>query len=387
MKKMTNINHLFTLFVIIVAYGCADIEDKIINPDENIGLVTDSVKTLNINDFNVELSRKGLILNGVWNPGIPVQVLSIAGLWIGMENNGESRGSIVTTKDLPYSNYSSKWGDKQLGVFSLNASSKYLPESWPVSYGAPIDDSGLPKVYGDGMCWTSLQSDTTMKNQPIFSKSINGLRVTHAIYGYKRDDLRNVIFIKYGITNLSTENWNNVYVGFYSDTDLYDAYRNRTGYDLARSISFTYDTTISYVTGFSFVQTPKNVGIKSHRIMRKNNYINPEFGEYSFTTPEQIILALKGLSNYGQPMINPVTSLVTNFAFTGDPVSHTGWLDSPVDVRSMISTELFSLNSGETTWVTLVWVINSGTSLENSLNKLKSKIDQVRSDISLWQFH
>ncbi len=381
---MKNTFSLLFLFIILITIGCNENGEKLLTPDVESNIAIDSTKTLNINDFNLLLSHRGLISNGMWNN---VYVINLAGLWIGMDNNSAPRGNIVTTEAIPYSNYTSKWSNKQLGTYSLKAGVKYYTENWPVSYGAPVDASGFPKIYGDAMCWTSLQSDTTMKNQSIFASPINGLRVTEAVFGYQKDDLRNVIFIKYGITNLSPVNWNNLYIGFYSDTDLNAAGFNRTGYDQARSISYTYDTTANYTTGFSFLELPKNVGIKSHRIMRKNNYINPDYGEYSFTSPQQIIYALKGLSNFGQPMINPITGLETNFAFTGDPVTHTGWLDSPVDVRSMISSESFSLNSGETTWVTIVWVVTRETTLDNSLKSLKSQIDQIKLNTSYWQFH
>ncbi|HVO76216.1 MAG TPA: hypothetical protein VMT35_19490 [Ignavibacteriaceae bacterium] len=353
-----------------------------------MGLVSDSLKTLQVNDFKVDLSQRGEISTGIWKSGgSTISSIYLAGLWIGMEHNGAPEGNIISTKSIVRSNYTSKFTDKQIGVFSLNADNNYAVNDWPVDYGAPINNSGLPEIYGDEMCWTSLKSDTTIKNYSFLSRPISGLRVTQAVYGYKRDDLRNTIFIKYGITNLSTEDWNDVYIGFFSDTDLNNSFANKTGYDSARSLSYTYDTTSNYVTGFTFLETPQDVGIKSHRIMRKNNYIDPDFGEYSFTSPNQIIYTLKGLSNSGQPMINPVTGLITNFAFTGDPVSHTGWLDNAVDVRSIISSGSFSLNKGETTWVTVVWVINDGMNLLDSLTKLKSHIDQIKADIALWKFH
>lgn len=386
MGKILKIYHLLTFFLIFVS-ACKDNGNKITDPDNEIELTADSIKTLDINDFNVKLSQRGLIFDGVYNNGSSKGVIFIAGLWVAVENKGEIEGDIVTAAFGNLCNYCSKWGDKKLGVYSLETNKRYSSENWPVSNGAPVDMTGLPKIYGDKMCWASLQSDTTLKNISIFSKPVKGLRVTKAIYGYRRDDLKNVVFIKYGITNLSSENWNDVSAGFYSDTDLNYHALNRTGYDIKRSLSYTYDTTANYVTGFTFLETPKNVDIMGHRIMRKNDYINPEFGEYSFTNPKQIIYTLKGLSNYGKPMINPVTGQETTFAFTGDPVTKTGWLDKPIDVRSIISTQKFSLKAGETTWVTLVWVVNDGTSLENSLSKLKSKIDLIRSEISLWQFH
>lgn len=379
---MKYIHYLLILFSLIAIGGC---KEKVVNPTVSTTLETNSVSTLNINDFNVELSQRGIISRGFWGN---VGVIYMAGLWIGMDNSSQPRGDIVITKGLPNSNFTSQWGDKQLGVFTLYSNINYLPENWPINYGAPTNESGLPKIYGDEMCWTALQSDTTMKDQLYYASPINGLQVTEAVYGYKKDYLRSTIFIKYSITNLSTEIWNNIYVGFFSDTDLFNYSINRTGYDSVRSMSYTYDTTNNYVTGFSFMETPKNVGVGSHRIMRRNDYIDPDFGEYSFILPEQIILALKGLSNSGQPMINPVTGLVTKFAFTGDPVTHTGWLDTPVDVRSLLSTESFSLSPGETTWITITWVVTHDTvSLSNALSELKTIMDLIKADVSLWQFN
>jgi len=381
---------LFIILILLYIFGCKDKisnSEDIDNPVGNIFLTADSVKTLTINDFHVNLNNRGELSYGSWNPGSYVSVIFRAGLWIGMEMNGESRGSIVCTKGMNPSNYTSQWEERKLGVFNLKDGTNYSLDNWPVNYGAPVNNLGLPDIYGDEMCWTCLQSDTTMTNISPFEKPINNLRVTQAVYGYAKDDLSNVIFIKYGITNLSSANWNNVYIGFFSDTDLYDALHNRTGYDLASSSTYTYDTLNNYVTGFTFLETPKDVGIGSHRIMRKNNYINPDFGEYSFNTPEQIIYTLKGLSNSGQPMINPATGEVTNFAFTGDPISRTGWLDTPVDVRSIISTKPFSLNPGETTWVTIAWIVTHGATLENSLTKFKTQMNKIKSDISLWQFN
>ena len=86
-------------------------------------------------------------------------------------------------------------------------------------------------------------------------------------------------------------------------------------------------------------------------------------------------------------MINPVTGTETLFAFTGDPVAGTGWLDVRVDVRSMITSGPFSLEPEETKTVTVVWEANNGTDLQDALQKLKSKIDQIRSEPGLWRFN
>ncbi|NIV11610.1 MAG: hypothetical protein GWN62_10105, partial [Aliifodinibius sp.] len=89
--------------------------------------------------------------------------------------------------------------------------------------------------------------------------------------------------------------------------------------------------------------------------------------------------ALKGLSNFGDPMINPVTGNETKFAFTGDPITQTGWLDSiAIDVRSLLSSAPFTLAPGEKKIVSIVWIVESGQNLADALVNLKSKVDDIR---------
>jgi hypothetical protein len=67
-------------------------------------------------------------------------------------------------------------------------------------------------------------------------------------------------------------------------------------------------------------------------------------------------------------------------------VAQTGWLDDPRDVRSLISAGPFGLSTNEETSVTVVWVVDKGGSLEEALNKVKAKVDQIRSETMLWSF-
>lgn len=378
---------ILLMFTLILVYACNNKNEHLTSstPDESASVKPDSTKTLDVNDFHVQLSTRGIIFNGIWkNEGNP-WVINLAGLWLVSDDNGKKEGNIVVTMAIPYSNFISKWNGRQAGVYHLSPGSNSNVDSWPVDLGAPVDLNGLPKIYGDAMCWTALTADTSMSSIQVFSAPIKNLRVTQAVYGYQKEDLRNVIFVKYGVTNTGTETMNNVSAGFYSDTDLTNALINRTGYDSLMAISYTYDTTANYVTGFSFLNTPKDAGIRSHRIMRKNNYINPEFGEYTFSGPSQMIYAVNGLSNEGKPMINPVTGSETMFAFTGNPSSRTGWLDTPVDVRSLLSTNSFSLAPGETTWINVVWVVTRQASLKASIQALKSQTEKIKSETSLWQ--
>lgn len=366
--------YLMGLFIIIALTAC---ERKIINEPpvvEVVDLLPLEEGQFTINNFRVGLTSTGqLSISGLTYE---------AGLWIGMEKNGEVRGNLVHTQP-PYSNYIAEQSGRKIGVYALEAGTLYNADGWPSDLEAPMDRNG-PKIYGDKMLWTALLSDTTISEPLVYAYPIKDLLVTAAVYAFNSEDLKDVFFIKYCIKNLSYETWENLRAGFFTDTDIGFSLNNKTAYDSIRQISYTYDTVDFYVAGYKFLETPKNSGVYSHRIMRKNNYINPEFGEYSFKRPEQIMYVLKGLSNDGQPMINPVTNKETLFAFTGDPITRTGWIDSPVDVRSFLSTGEFTLKPREKAWMTVVFVYHKGNNLMNSIKEMKLKIERINANKSLW---
>ena len=384
---------LFSILFLFL-YGCG--KDSNYGPETPKSgpaeLTADSVHTLAVNNFSVMVDRRGRLQFGAWmNNGKNYFVISLAGLWIGMNQNGTPRGDITWAGAIPYSNYTSMINGKELGVYYLEPGASYDASNWPADYGAPVTSSGDPKVYGDGMCWSVLTSDSALTSVPIFSGPVKNIRIAQAVYAYNSTSLRNIIFVRYQITNTGSSSMSGVYIGFYSDTDLGEAVTNRTGYDPDRGLTYTYQDSVnstgySLATGFAFLQTPGNIGVTSHRIMRKNNYINPDFGEYDFSTQQQILYALQGLSNSGQPMVNPVTGQQTLFAFTGDPVTQTGWLDTKTDVRSMISSGPVTIVPNETVTYTIAWAVDDGADLYEAISKLKSNIDFVRADKSLWGF-
>ncbi|MGK9369230.1 hypothetical protein ACSSWA_10015 [Melioribacter sp. Ez-97] len=368
--------YLIGLLIIISFTAC---ERKIINEPpvvEMVNLQPLDEGQMMINDFQVKLTNTGLLSV----PGLIYE----AGLWIGMEKNGEIRGNLIYTQP-PYSNYMAEQSGRKIGVYALETGIIYNTSGWPSDLEGQMDRNG-PKIYGDKMLWTALMSDTTISEPLFYAYPIKDLLVTAAVYAYNSEDLKDVIFIKYCIKNLSYETWENLRAGFFTDTDIGFSLNNKTAYDSVKQISYTYDTVDFNVAGYKFLETPKNSGVYSHRIMRKNNYINPEFGEYSFKRPEQIMYVLKGLSNDGQPMINPVTNKETLFAFTGDPITRTGWLDSPVDVRSFLSTGELTLKPREKAWLTIALVYKKDNSLKNAIREMKLKIERVYANKSLWDF-
>ena len=78
-----------------------------------------------------------------------------------------------------------------------------------------------------------------------------------------------------------------------------------------------------------------------------------------------------------------ITPLLTRYGLAGDPKTQTGWIDDPRDVRSLISSGPFQLGPNEEVSATVLWVVEMDDSLEGALNKVKAKVDQIRSESML----
>ncbi len=385
------------LLVTLVYFGCGTKSNPVQLIDGGSGtFLRDNEVCFDINNFQTSLDSSGALYEGVYyDSGEKAGVIFIAGLWLGAYIQGQPSANIIWAGSRPASNFTTQWGEESFGVYSVDLTGILNNESdWPVEYGAPVDALGGPICYGDAMCWSALHGDTT-HTANILTHPITNVRVTQSLYAFVRSDLQNSLFIRYEIENLTSYDIEEMYVGFYSDTDLWHGQQsgqNATGYDVDLHLSYTYipgDPGKTLVSGFTFLLTPIEsnfLGVTSHRIMRKNNYVDPDFGEYGFDHPQQVMYALQGLSNSGAPMINPTTGEETKFAFTGDPISGTGWLDTPVDVRSLISSGPFSLRSGEKQTVAVVWVVESGDTLMRAIHALKGKTVQVRNENQLWFF-
>lgn len=348
---------------------------------------------LSINDLSFFVFPDGVMSNESYfartgNTGTSVYD---AVLWLGVDD--------MTPPEISSYNYSCVWDSSEHGVYDVTASNiSYARALGLMDFGFPTDNSGQPKLFGDEMLWLSLVGKTGTRGN-LTSSPVKDVRVAMSAFVYKRADLKNVLFIRYDIRNTGNKDLNKVYAGYRSDTDLGSVSDNSTGYILSHGFTYTYDqpgiypvyydTTYKQVCGFTFLKSPLEVsgvpfGITSHRICRKNNYINPEFGENKVGLQEAMY-ALKGLSNNGTPMVDPTTGQNTMYAFTGDPVSRTGWLDSRVDTRNMINTGPFTLKAGETKSVVVLWVYTAKTTLQGSLQKAKQQIEQIRSQKSLWE--
>jgi hypothetical protein len=81
---------------------------------------------------------------------------------------------------------------------------------------------------------------------------------------------------------------------------------------------------------------------------------------------------MKGLRRDGAVRINPVGPFPTTYAFTGDPVTNTGWVQSlQNDQRFMMSTGPVNVSPGDTQVIVIAQIIARGTSNLNSITFLR----------------
>ncbi|MDP3581067.1 MAG: hypothetical protein Q8S39_03970 [Ignavibacteria bacterium] len=313
------------------------------------------------------------------------QYIFTSGLWLATVRDGAPASNIIWCGSYPLTNYKSMLNGSVSGLYKITKNN--LPaDDYLKSLGIPTNSDGTIKLFGDETIFSVQTENTSLLSLPIFSTPLKNVSVSQLVWSYKRSDIKDVIFIRYGIKN-NTNTTLTFNSGYYSDTDLWYS-SNSVAYDSARGFSYTYDSATA--VGFAFLKAPAMESgqpkILSHRIVRKNNYINPNFGEIGFTNSQQVIWALNGLDNFGNPMVNPITNKITKYAFTGNPVDSTGWLDTRVDVRNLLSIESFSVAPSETKYFTLAILKSKSDSKKNAILQILKQLDLIREQTNLWDY-
>lgn len=340
--------------------------------------------------------------------GTRPSVLASSALWV----SGMQGGSLRTAQTRGHSTYA-PCGDGSGGVFHLFADTTYSTDGWPVAQGAPVDASGAPRAYGDEMLWTTTcQSPDNARGLTLF----DGLRTNVAMFRYAATP--NTVFARYEVVNTSAAPMTDVTVGLYSDPDFTDPlggvfediYDNLVGLDAAREFGYVYfdqikgpngarrtDRERGHVAGVTLLETPRSLGLTGHRITNKAGV----YAEPRAYTDLLYAHALQTLFNDGTPQVNWATGLADRFAFTGDPVAMTGWLDgtgplrltgTPQDVqngteaRMLLSSGSFALAPGERATLTVAWVTAGEPSLGAALGALQQRVSSLRTESTLWRF-
>lgn len=358
-------------------------------------LVADSVAVLRVGAIEVALDGRGT-LGGARLADGACEGFFLSGLWIAGTVAGSPRANLVWVGDYPWSNFTSAMGDSSFGPFLVTPEHLDNPAIvWPFAHGYPRDEEERPRLYGDAMLWSALRADETVGlDSPVLAAPLPGLVGDLAVFGFDGESLARTLFMRWDLRNAGASDWVDLHLGLYADTDLAFegnfANTNLTGYDRANGITYTYSSSIppsapQWISGFAILATPvtglAGHGVTAHRIMWKNYH--PEYGEDGFTSAQQVLWTLLGLTKLGDPVIDPVTGEPTSFALDGDPVLGEGWLDSPPrDVRGLIASGPFTLPPGAEATFIGVWCLTHGDSLADALATLRTDVARARSTLS-----
>ena len=302
----------------------------------------------------------------------------------------EHGGNIEASMAWYQLNLKSISGEDTLGIYHVRKDDVLTldPNEWKRKHG-PVYADGSIKVYGDEMVWMSLQADNSF-TESLQKKPVQDVRLEQAVYTFNRPELQNTYFIRYDFTNIGTSELKNLYTGFYHDPDVVNYLNNHASFDQENEIVYYVgkDSTKNEYTviGYTFLLAPKvsqsNYGVNSSREMFLPG--NSEFNEPNeIGDPKHILNMLKGLSNSGQSMKNPITNENSRYAYTGDIVAETGWRSGAKDIRGILGAEPIDLQVNETKSLVICYVQHKSTSLQDAIDAMKAQIKLMRLDQSI----
>ena len=318
-------------------------------------------------------------------------------------------------------------------IFKIRKNWEFLPEStekqrleydyqnWPAELGAPwidINEDGIftqgfdkPKIIGDETLWFVSNDLDTATTRFTYGSNPIGLEVQTTVFGFNREDLKDVVFKKYRVINKSNTTIEDMYFTYWADDDLGDAGDDYEGFDSTLNMGYVYNAdnfdwsygspppavahmlvqgpivqasqTDSARYGDRWIKGYRNLKMTSSGMMIKHGYggdypTDPPAGVYEGTM--HWYNDMQGLNSNGNPIINPITGEPTKWPLNGDPVTGTGWYlgdgwpggPSPNDRRYHVPTGPFNMAPGDTQEVCIAIFMALGTDNINSITELRN---------------
>lgn len=426
MKKV--LIFLTTFLIVLIQYGTsASVQKQSFQKPSVIGLTA----RMNINNIDLALANNGNYgLDGdtYYPNGSTKSFLFAGGLGIsGYDQSGQLKVSWMMSASRIYEFQAGLWGmdpdDPKAIFYEVNkeddfGSANYVKWADAVALGADFVDLNndgaydpavdMPDLLGDKTIWYVFNDGVVQANRGLVDSKPNGVSVFQSVFAFKRsDDLGNVIFMRYRIRNDSGGDLNDVIFSVINDPDLGEYSDDLIGCDTTLSLGFIYNPGADDVYGenvpaygVDFFQGPivDSPGDTAYKFLgplkgvvkladKKNlpmtsfmYYIqgDPVLGDPDF--PEEARRYMEGgLDINGNPIVsqdftygNKYPNANPKFMYSGDPVTGTGWLDSPPDdKRFMLSSGPFPLKNGDIQDVVIGLVIGQGDNHLSSVTRLR----------------
>ena len=303
-------------------------------------------------------------------------------------------------------------GDKD-GIY--NPVDKNFNGTWDLNEDMPplIGDEIVWCVYNDGM--PAIERRFGFQVDPV------GIEVRQTLFASNNPELENVIFIKYKLTNtgLVSDVLDSVFFSPWDDTDIGDATDDLGGCDTLLNSIFTYNSPVDAFYGnnppavyTSVLQGPvvESTNVTDTAFIRNGRLLGEQsipgfknLGLFSFTG------YAKGSLNQGDPrdsahvwnyvhakdregnMLNPCDTVYGKvygnvdcsqinpmYWFSGDPVSHNGWLDNSArDDRKFSSIGPLQLERNKPVEIILALIVGRGTDNLNSITAAREIVQRA----------
>lgn len=129
--------------------------------------------------------------------------------------------------------------------------------NWP----GDLDAYGDPGLLAAAQTWAVFNdADVTIHREPSVSPNPGiGVEIVLQSFAFSSGAVRDVVFFKFDITNKTSTNYPNTYLGLWMDPDVDNASNDIVGVDTARGLGFCYNadnSDASSCTGFDFFQGP-----------------------------------------------------------------------------------------------------------------------------------
>jgi len=229
-----------------------------------------------------------------------------------------------------------------------------------------------------------------------------GVEILGMVYAYDADEveLSNTIFLSYTIKNKSANNYQDLYIGFFSDFDIGYSEDDYVGCDSTLNLGYGYNGKPVDGSGESHAygaNPPAQGAMFLNQKMSAFMYFTKTsmwWGPYIF--PSIVCYGyLRAYWGDGVPLTyggngyNPASTETTKYAFSGDPETGTGWTEvnagnTPYDRRGVLSAGPFTLPANESICIdiALPWArstqgyLNSVTLLKESAQAIQQFYNQ-----------
>ena len=262
-------------------------------------------------------------------------------------------------------------------------------KNWPVNLGAEytstyanfkdLNNNGIyepasgeyPLISGDKEIYFIFNDLYSAHTETTSAKPL-GIEVKGKVYGYSSGTLKDALFVKYHITNRSTNNYKDVLAGIWTDFDIGNPANDYVGSSTEHNMYFGYNGT-AYDTGY--INGPPAMGVLflNKPLFYTQHYISSTTaGNGEPSNANHYYRLLKSTQRNG--LFEPAIS------FNGNPCDNTGSneIETPGDRRMVGSTETFTLTAGETVELEIAFVFAQGTNYKESVCRLFEKADEIK---------